>query len=65
MRLLTYLLVGLLVSGLDVFLFKSENIKEKIKIFLGYTIGINTLSLFLMRYVLDKPFLLLNMLSFH
>lgn len=40
------------------FLFKSENIKEKIKVFLGYTIGINTLSLFLMRYVLDKPFVL-------
>ncbi|MGF2055429.1 LTA synthase family protein [Vagococcus fluvialis] len=58
MRLLTYLLVGLLVSGLDVFLFKSENIKEKIKVFLGHTIGINTLSLFLMRYVLDKPFVL-------
>lgn len=58
MRVLTYLLVGVLISGIDIFLFKKENIKEKVKSFLLYTVGINTLSLFLMRYVLGKPLVL-------
>lgn len=54
MKFLTFLIVGLVISGLDILMFKEKSTKNKIINSFGYTIGINTLALFTMRYILGK-----------
>ncbi len=58
MRLLLFLFIGGVVTGLDRLLFKPQTTKETIKHFLVYTVGVNTLSLFIMRFMLNKPYVL-------
>lgn len=58
MKFLTFLIVGLVISGLDILMFKEKSTKNKIINSFGYTIGINTLSLFIMRFMLGKMYVL-------
>ena len=58
MRLLLFLIVGGLLFFIDSLLFKETDIKKKIKTGIVYTIGVNTLSLFIMRYILKKEYVL-------
>ncbi|HCM89848.1 MULTISPECIES: LTA synthase family protein [Vagococcus] len=58
MRFLTFLIVGLVISGLDILMFKETKIKRKVLNSIGYTVGINILTLFTMRYILGKMYVL-------
>ncbi len=58
MRVLLFLIVGVLLSLLDIVLFQEEGLKKKIKNSVSYILGVNTLSLFIMRYLLGKEYVL-------
>lgn len=58
MRFLTFLIVGLVISGLDILMFKEKSVKKNIVNSISYIVGINTLSLFTMRYILGKQYVL-------
>lgn len=57
-RLGIFLLVGLLVSGVDIHLFKPVLTKEKVMTIIKDTCYTNVLSLWMLRFLLDKPFVL-------
>lgn len=56
--LLIFLIVGVLVSAVDLYLFKKTSLRTKIINSLFYLVGVNTLSLFIMRFILNKEHVL-------
>ena len=58
MMLLIFLIVGVLVSAVDLYLFKKISLRTKIINSLFYLVGVNTLSLFIMRFILNKEHVL-------
>lgn len=58
MRGLIFLIVGVLMFSIDNILFKERGKKNKFKKFITYTVGLNTVSLFIMRFILKKEYVL-------
>lgn len=58
MSILLFIIVGIILSVLDDFLFKEDRWSKKIIKGISLTIGVNTLSLFIMRFILNKEHVL-------
>ncbi|MEG0254011.1 LTA synthase family protein [Vagococcus sp.] len=58
MRVIVFLLVGIIVSFLDIILFKEKKWSKRVVNGLALTIGVNTISLFSIRFLLNKLYVL-------